>query len=256
MIGIRNEKEIELMRTSGHMLARALKATENAAKVGISLRELNDVAEKAIISEGGKPAFKHYKQKNNDTPFPATLCASVNQEIVHGPATRDIKLKEGDVLSIDLGLSYKGWYTDMAVTIPIGKVTKELKNLIKITEESLIAGINAVMPNQSLIIVSNAIYKVITKNKLGVVSGFCGHGVGKKVHEEPMIPNYPTPQASTIILKPGMTLAIEPMVTLGDPAFEIEKDGWTATTKDKKQAAHFEKTILVTENGAEVLTKL
>jgi len=256
MIAIRTSKQIQHMRESGKRLAASLHTVRDATKPGITLSELETVAYDAIIKNGGIPSFKGYQQRPSDPSFPTALCASLNHEIVHGPANRTISLKDGDIIGLDLGLSYNNWYTDMAITVPVGTVTPDVQKLIDVTRDALTAGIGVIKANIPLITISNAIYNVITSHTYGVVTGFCGHGVGKSVHEEPMIPNYPTPSASTIFLRSGMTLALEPMVTMGDPTFTIAEDGWTAFTKDGSLASHFEHTILVTDTGAEILTSV
>jgi methionyl aminopeptidase len=256
MIERKSKEEIAMMREAGRKLSECLAVVVALVKPGVKLHELDSVAEREILNRGATPSFKGYRQRESDTPFPASLCASVNSEVVHGPASRDIVLFEGDIVGLDLGLSYNGWNADMALTIPVGAVSGDAQRLIAVTREALTAGIASVRPGGKLIEVSSAMYRYITEHGFGVVTGFCGHGIGRRIHEEPMVPNYPTPAAETIELKVGMTLAIEPMVTAGNPSLVIADDGWTARTRDGSLSAHFEHTVAVTDNGCEVLTQL
>ena len=256
MIERRSKNELELMRESGKLLAEVIKILVERISPGVFLFDLDNLAKSEILKRNAAPAFEGYRQKVSDVPFPAVLCASINSEVVHGPGNRNIALKEGDIIGLDLGLSFKGWFTDMAVTVPVGSVDKKIISFIKTAEVSLFAGIKAIKPGVALNEVSKAIYKVVTKEKFGVVTNFCGHGIGVKAHEEPAIPNYPTDFAERIILEEGMTLAIEPMITMGSPALVIDEDGWTARTADGSLGAHFEHTVAVTSNGAEILTKI
>ncbi|MBU1013100.1 MAG: type I methionyl aminopeptidase, partial [Bacteroidetes bacterium] len=209
-----------------------------------------------ILEKGGRPSFKGYGNRKN--PYPSTLCVSVNNEVVHGIPAEDKKFKEGDIVSLDIGMQYPakgGMYTDMAKTIAVGKTSKQVKKLIKTTQESLENGIAKCRSGNLMSQVSAAIQQTAEKEGYSLVRSLAGHGVGKQVHEDPQIPNYVSDDAD-IILKPGMTLALEPMVNIGDYQVELLEDGWTFVTCDSELSAHFEHTVLVTEGDPEVLTIL
>ncbi len=247
----KTKDEIEKIRKGGTQLHRILRDTAAMIKPGISTWELNKFAEKEIEKFGGKPAFKNFGPKNN--PFPAGLCTSVNDVVVHGIPSKKQILKEGDIVGLDIGMQYQGMYTDTAITVPVGKVSKEVRQLLDVTAAALEAGINAVRPGNRVGDIGAAIQALADKAGLGVIRDLVGHGVGYGVHEEPQIPNYGRPHTGTE-LKEGMVLAIEPMFTLGD--YELvyeENDGWTIATADGSYAAHFEHTIAVTKKGAEIL---
>jgi methionyl aminopeptidase len=248
MIRIYNEKEIEILRQGGKILATIIEKLKKEAKPGVTTKKINKVAEGLVFSAGAIPSFKGYRG------FPAALCTSLNEEIVHAvPSGR--KLKNGDVLSLDLGIKFKGYCTDMAVTIPIGNVNKKIKKLIWVTKEALGLGIGQIKAGNHIGDVGNAIQKHTEKNGFNVVRELVGHGVGKKVHEEPEILNYGPPGQGTI-LKQGMVLAIEPMITTGDWRIKKGKDTFSYQTADKSLSCHFEHTIVITKNGAEILTKI
>ena len=256
MIHIKTKKEIEAMRVSGRMLVEVLQEIKKAAKSGVTLRELDTIAKEAIYKRGAGSSIREYKGNGTLPPFPAYLCASVNDEIVHAPATRDIELKDGDIIGLDIGLVYKGWHADMAETIPIGAVSNNVKRLLEVTKESMYKGIEAALVGNTLNDVSMAVYDHVEANNFGTVTSFSGHGIGREIHEEPTVPNYPTKKAEEIVLKEGMVIAIEPMVTEGDPGLEISDDGWTAKTQDGGLSAHFERTVAITEDGPKILTTL
>lgn len=254
MIDCKTVDELKRMRAGGKILAEVLAMVQGKVRPGVSLNSLDALACQEIVKRGAKPSFLGYRQKSDNPPFPSTLCASVDNEVVHGPANRSRVLIEGQIVGLDLGLSYNGLYVDMAVTAPVGKISALAAHLINTAKTALMRGIEAALRGRPLSDISQAIFDVITENKFGVVTSFSGHGVGRKVHEEPPIPNYPTANAAKIILKAGMTFAIEPMVTAGDPAVEVGDDGWTVLTKDRSLAAHFEHTVAITDEGAEILT--
>jgi methionyl aminopeptidase len=256
MIHIKTDEEVALMRESGKLLAQVLERVKAAVTPGVSLRTLDIIAKEEIEKRGATSSFKGYTGGGNAPPFPGYLCASINDEVVHAPAARDYILKEGDVLSLDLGLIKDGWHADMAETLAVGTVKKEEADLITRTHEGLLRGIEAAIPGKQLSSIGKAVFEYIERHKLGTVTSFVGHGIGKEMHEEPAVPNYPTEKADKIILKPGMVIAIEPMVTLGKPALHIADDGWAAVTNDGSIAAHFERTVAVTKDGPEVLTRL
>ncbi len=248
MIRIYSENEIEILRQGGKILAKIIEELKKEVKPGVTTKHLNKVAEDLVFSWGAKPSFKGFEG------FPSALCTSINEEIVHAvPGKR--KLKEGDILSLDLGIRFEGYYTDMAITIPIGRIDKKTRKLIKITKEALKIGIKQTKPGSHLGDIGYAIQKYVEKNGFNVVRELVGHGVGKKVHEEPKIPNYGNPGQGPE-LKVGMVLALEPMVTVDDWQVEKTKDGWGYKTVDNSLSAHFEHTITITSKGPKVLTQL
>jgi methionyl aminopeptidase len=248
MIIIKSPAEIEKMRQAGRKTARIMAGLEGMMKPGVTPLELNEKAAEIIAKEGAKTAFQGYMG------YPAHICVSVNEEVVHG-IPRNRLLKEGDIVGVDLGAVYDGFYGDMARTFPIGKVTQEQNKLIQVTEESLWKGIEQCVPDNRLGDISNAVEQWVLKHGFSVVRDFVGHGIGTKMHEDPPVPNYGKPKTGPK-LQVGMVLAIEPMVNLGVPDVRILSDGWTVVTKDGKVSAHFEHTVAITENGPEVLTKL
>ena len=251
-ITIKTQKDIEILREGGKRLSRVLSEVAKAVKPGITEIELNDLAEKLIAELGDKPAFKNYKPHGAKTAFPSALCVSVNDEVVHG-IPGHIKLKDGDIVGLDLGLEHDGLFTDMSVTVPVGEIDDKAKKLIETTKKALEAGIRFVKDGVKTGDVGNAIESVIKKEKFGIVRELAGHGVGYSVHEPPYVPNYGRKGAG-ITLKEGMVIAIEPMVNEGKDAIAEADDEWTVITRDGSRSAHFEKTIVVTRNGAEVLT--
>lgn len=247
MIILKTERELTAMRKAGRIVAQALAELEKAVTPGITLKELDQIAENYIVQHGAKPAFKGLYG------FPATICASVNEEVVHGiPGSR--KLKEGDILGIDIGTLVDGHYGDMARTIPVGKVSKEAQKLIQVTEEALYQGIKQATEGNRLSDVSHAIQSYVEKHGFSVVRDFVGHGIGEKMHESPQIPNFGKPGMGPR-LRHGMTLAIEPMVNVGTYEVLTREDGWTVVTRDKSLSAHFEHTVAITPDGPEILTR-
>jgi methionyl aminopeptidase len=243
---LKRRSELEIMAEAARINREALAAVEAAIDVGVSTGELNLVAEDAILRGGGKPAFKGYNG------FPATLCTSVNEVVVHGfPSNR--RLVAGDVLSIDIGTFFRGYAADMARTYAIGEVTDEARALIAATERSLDAGIDAMQAGNRLGDVSAAIQAVVEGAGFWVVREFVGHGIGRSFHEPPNVPNFGRPGTGPV-LRPGLVLAIEPMVTLRRTAVEVGDDGWTASSVDGSLAAHVEHTVAVTADGPWVLT--
>lgn len=256
MITIKTKEDIEILREGGYRLAEIIKAVSESAKPGVSSVELNNLAEKMATDGGDKPAFLNYKPYSAKRPYPASLCVSVNDEIVHGIPNEDEKiLKEGDIVSLDMGLIHKGLITDMAVTVPVGKIDDSAQKLIEVCRESLMKGIEAANGGKNVGDISFAIERHIRPFGYGIVRELAGHGVGYKVHEDPYVPNYGS-RGSGERLKPGMVLAIEPMVNAGTEKIILDKDGYTYRTADGKKSAHFEHTILITKKEAEILTKL
>ena len=248
-IVIKSKREVELMREAGRIVALAHEAVCNNIKPGVSTAFLDQIAEKVILENGAKPSFKGYNG------FPTAVCASVNSVVVHGFPKESTILKEGDIVSIDIGACYKGYHGDSAWTYPVGKISEETKKLLEVTEKALFAGIAMAKPGNRLSDISNAIEAYVKPYGYGIVEEYTGHGVGSKLHEDPAIPNF-GPAGHGPILRPGMTLAIEPMINLGTKRIRVLKDGWTAVTRDDKNSAHFEHSIVITEDGYEILTIL
>ncbi|NLM22227.1 MAG: type I methionyl aminopeptidase [Peptococcaceae bacterium] len=248
MIELKNKEQLEKMRTAGRIVAETLAMLKEIVKPGITTRELDRAAEQYIRKCQAIPAFKGYNG------FPATLCTSVNEEVVHGiPGLR--ALKNGDIISIDCGVLYDGYYGDSAITLPVGEISLECQELLKVCEESLKLGIAQAFKGNRLFNISYAIQSHVEKNGMSVVRDYVGHGIGRKMHEEPQIPNFGKPGRGPR-LEIGMALAIEPMVNLGGYQVETLKDNWTVITKDRRASAHFEHTVAITENGPEILTRI
>lgn len=236
------------MAQAGNIVGEVLESIKGMIQTGMTTKEIELFADGRIKALGGKPAFKGYRG------YPASICTSVNDEVVHGiPSSR--KLKDGDIISIDLGVYYDGFYGDAAITAPVGKIDTETAALLRITEEALDLGIENAIEGNRVHDISYAIQSHAENNGLSVVRTFVGHGIGRELHEEPQIPNYGTPGKGPR-LKQGMTLAIEPMVNAGTYEVRILGDGWTAVTTDGKKSAHFEHTVLVTSGKPEILTKI
>ncbi|HMD73528.1 MAG TPA: type I methionyl aminopeptidase [Steroidobacteraceae bacterium] len=246
MIVMKSPREIEIMRRSGKITAKTLAMLLRSARAGMSLRELDALAEKSIREQGGTPTFKGYHG------FPASICASVNEVVVHG-IPGDQVLKEGDLLSIDIGTTFEGYVSDSAATIGIGRVAPAAERLMRVTQECLMLGIAQMQRGNRLSDISHAVQEHAESNGYGVVRVLVGHGVGTKMHEEPQVPNYGAP-GQGVVLRPGLCLAIEPMITEGTYEVETLKDGWTVVTADGKLAAHFEHTVALTEDGPRILT--
>jgi methionyl aminopeptidase len=248
------EKDIQALREGGELLGRILGELARMAAPGVSTADLDAHAERRMREEGGAPSFKGYNA-GGEVPFNGAVCTSINEEVVHAPPLPGRVLKEGDVLSLDIGMRYKGLCTDMAVTVPVGKVSDKALRLIRVTKESLMAGIDAVRAGAKVRQIGRAVQPVVERAGFGVVRALVGHGVGHEVHEDPQVPNFDDPDAKEI-LKKGMVIAIEPMVTEGSWEVEMARDKWTIVTEDKKLAAHWEVTVAVTEDGCEILTPL
>jgi len=247
MIVCKSAKELDLMREAGRIVAETHRLMKQAVTPGITTAELDRIADEYIRSQSAVPSFKGYNG------FPASICASTNEELVHGfPGPR--KLKEGDIISIDIGAEYKGYHGDSAWTYGVGTISSEAQRLLDVTEASLYAGLDLVGPDVRLFTVSHAIQQVIENAGFSVVREYVGHGVGAKLHEEPQIPNYGVAGRGPR-LKPGMTLAIEPMVVAGERYVRTLEDNWTVVTVDGSLCAHFEHTVAVTEDGCEILTR-
>lgn len=247
MIVIKSNREIELMREAGRIVALAHRKVAEAIAPGVSTYELDKIAEKTIRDCGATPSFKGYGG------FPGSICASINNVVIHGIPKKNIKLKDGDIISVDIGACYKGYHGDSAMTHPVGNVSQEKLRLIEVTKQSFFEGVKYAKPNNRLSDISHAIQKYVEQNGYGIVREFTGHGVGRKLHEDPSIPNYGA-EGMGPLLRVGMTLAIEPMVTMGSYKVKILEDDWTTVTVDGSDSAHYENTIVITENGYEILT--
>jgi methionyl aminopeptidase len=251
-IELKSPDEIERMGRAAKIVAEVLEALRSRVKPGVTTEELDRFAEAFILERGGTPAFKGYRVR--DQVFRHTLCTSVNDAVVHGIPSR-LVLKEGDIIGLDIGVVVDGYYGDAAVTVPVGDISEELRRLLRITEEALHKGIEQAVVGNRVSDISHAVQTHAEAARFSVVTEFVGHGIGRRLHEEPQIPNYGEPGKGPR-LKAGMTLAIEPMVNLGRPETRHLEDGWTAVTQDGSFSAHFEHTIVVTENGPRILTKL
>jgi methionyl aminopeptidase len=245
----KSEREIEIMRKAGRIVADALAMTREIAKEDISTEDLNTRLEEYVLQKGGIPVFKGYRG------YPKSICASINEEIVHGiPNQR--KLCNGDILSVDIGVEFNKYVADAAITIPIGEISEEAESLLQVCEEALNKAIEKTYANNKLSEVSRSIQDYVESNGLSVIRDYTGHGIGRQMHEDPQIPNFVSKdllKADEILLQ-GMALAIEPMICVGKYDTEVLKNKWTVVTKDRKLSAHFEHTVVVTENGAEILT--
>ncbi len=248
MISIKSNREIELMRQAGHIVALCHSEIAKMIKPGVTSKQINDLCEEIIRSNDAIPTFLGY------SGFPCAVCASPNEQVVHGFAN-DIPLKEGDIISVDIGATYKGYVGDSAWTYRVGKVSEEVEKLLVETENALFKGLETIHDGCRVGDISNAVENHAKKFNLAVVREFAGHGVGSKLHELPEILNYGKPGTGPE-LKAGMTIAVEPMLNLGTHRIKFHNDGWTTTTADRKYSAHFEHTVAVTENGYEILTKL
>lgn len=247
MIKIKSQEEIELMRIACRITGDTLKVVENSIKAGVSTKELDEIAFNYIKSQGATPSFKNY------CGFPASICASVNDTIVHGIPSKNIILKEGDIISIDVGAKYKGYNGDAARTFPVGKIDSKTKKLIKITEQSFFEGIKGLKSGSFVGDISHRVQNHVEKNGFSVVRELVGHGVGKNLHEDPNVPNFGRAGSGPRLIA-NMIIAIEPMVNMGDRNVVFLPDGWTCKTRDGLPSAHYENTVLITEDGVEILT--
>lgn len=251
---IKTPDEIARMRESGKRLASVLRSVMEAAKPGVATYDLDQLAESLIRKEGGIPVFKGY-QTGGETPFPGSLCISINDEIVHGIGRRERVLRDGDLLKLDIGMRFEGMVTDMARTLPIGSVSPAAERLMRVTEECLLAGIAELAPGRDVAEYARAVQKHAEANGFSVVRDLVGHSVGRELHEDLPIPNYVSREFPKVTLRPGMTLALEPMINVGTAEIRLAPDQWTFATMDGKLSAHFEDTVLITENGSEILTR-
>ncbi|MGQ9646259.1 MAG: type I methionyl aminopeptidase [Thermodesulfobacteriota bacterium] len=248
MIIIKSPREIEHLKKSNAIVAEVFEVLKKAVRPGLSTRELDQMTEKIILSRRALPAFKGYRG------FPASLCVSINEEVVHGiPGQR--KLREGDLVSLDVGVNLNGYFGDGAITLPVGEVDKEAKRLLEVTERALYIGIERAEVGNRLFDISSAIQVWVESQGFSVVRDFVGHGIGRDLHEEPQIPNFGSPHQGPRLEK-GMVFALEPMVNEGTHEVRVLSDGWTVVTADGKRSAHFEHTIAITDGKAEILSTL
>ncbi len=248
MFELKSEREIEIMREAGRIVAEVLDLMERQIAPGVTTSELDQLAEEHIRRRGAHPAFKGYRG------YPASLCASVNQEVVHGiPGNRELKV--GDIVGLDFGVIYQGYCGDASITVPIAEVGREVQKLLQVTEECLYLGIGQAVVGNHLVDISRAIQTHAEAHGYSLVKELGGHGIGRRMHEEPMVLNYVT-NGRGIKLQPGLVLALEPMVNLGTDRVETLADGWTVVTQDGEPSAHFEHTVAITEDGPDILTRL
>jgi methionyl aminopeptidase len=245
---LKSPQEIEKMRHSNRIVAEVLEEMKLAAKPGVTTGELDKLAQALLAKRNARSAFKGYNG------YPAALCTSVNEEVIHGiPSER--ALREGDILGLDFGVIYEDYYGDAAITLPIGRISAEAERLLRVAEEALYLGIDRARPRNRLLDISAAIQRHVESHGFSVVRDFVGHGIGKHLHEKPQVPNFGD-AGQGVRLKPGMTLAIEPMINAGSYEVMVLEDGWTAVTKDKSLSAHFEHSVAVTEDGPYILSKI
>ena len=244
---LKSKDEIEIMRQANRIVACILKDLGDIIEPGVKTKDLDLFVAEKIRKQNAEPAFLNYRG------YPKTICASINEEVVHG-IPGDRKLKKGDIIGIDIGVVYKKYYGDAARTYPVGPVGKKAAELLKVTEESLYKGIDQAKPGNRLFDVSRAVQSWVEKHGFSVVREFVGHGIGRNLHEEPQVPNYVPDTAINPLLEPGVVIALEPMVNEGTYRIQLLRDGWTAVTADKSLSAHFEHTIAITENGPDILS--
>jgi len=253
MITVKSERELDIMRRAGHIVKMALDRIEELIAPGITTNELNKEAERVIIKANAIPSFKGVPNPYGGIDFPAAICASVNHEVIHG-IPNDVPLKEGDIVSIDIGAIFDGFHGDAARTFEVGRVSPEVHRLVEVTRESFYKGIEMVREGMHIRDISSAIQKYVEANGYSVVMDFVGHGIGTQMHEPPQIPNFVTSKRGPM-LRRGMTLAIEPMVNEGAPDVRVLANKWTVVTIDRKLSAHYENTVAVTGNEPEILTR-
>ncbi|HEX9788110.1 MAG TPA: type I methionyl aminopeptidase [Candidatus Binatia bacterium] len=252
MISLKSTREIEIMRRANGIVAEVLQELKRLVAPGVTTLDLDAVAEEITLKRGAIPAFKGYNVAGRI--YPCCLCASINDEIVHGiPSNR--ALREGDIIGLDYGVIYEGFYGDSAITVGVGQVSEEAQRLMDVTEQSLYRGIEQLRDGKRLGDLGAVVQKIAESAGFSVVRAFVGHGIGKKLHEEPPVPNYGEPDRG-LRLKEGMVLAIEPMVNAGSHEVEIKEDGWTAVTKDGSLAAHFEHSVAITKTGPFILSQI
>lgn len=249
MIILKSPQELKKMRKSCQIVAKVIQELKDYIKEGLTTKQIEQFVENLIIKMGGIPAFKGYRG------YPASACISINEQVVHGIPSEKVFIKEGDIVSVDIGVLCESFYGDGAYTYPVGRISEEAERLLRVTEEALYKGISEAVQGKRVGDISHAIQMHVESNGFSVVRAFVGHGIGRSLHEEPPVPNFGFKGVGPV-LKKGMTLAIEPMVNVGTHEVEILSDGWTAVTKDGSLSAHFEHTIVITEGEPEILTKI
>ncbi len=255
MVIIKTPEEIKILREGGKRLAAILCKVKKIIKPGISTKDLDDYVFKLIKELGDTPAFLNYRPEGARYAYPASLCVSVNEEVVHGIPNKNKILKEGDIVSIDLGLKHQGLFTDMAMTVPVGEISNSSAKLLEVTERALKAGIEAAQGGNRVGDISHAIESFVRPHRYGIVEVLSGHGVGKAIHEDPYVPNFGKAGTGAKLVS-GMVIAIEPMLNNGTKNVILDKDGYTFRTADGKKSAHFEHTILITDGEPEILTRI
>jgi methionyl aminopeptidase len=248
-IVIKTAEELDKMRQAGRIVATVLLGLKARVRPGVCTAELDEYAEREVAGLGAIPSFKGYNG------YPASVCTSINDEVVHGIPSRDRTLKSGDIVSLDFGAIYQGWQGDAAITVGVGKISEQAQRLIEVTEQALREGEAQARSGNRLSDISWAIQSYVESRGFSVVREYVGHGIGRRMHEEPQIPNFGPPHRGPV-LKAGMTLALEPMVNAGDYRTQVQADGWTVVTKDNSLSAHFENTVAVGESGPDILTRL
>lgn len=254
MIRLKTPADLKIIKAGGQILATVIEEIISQIKPGVGTKELNDLAERLISRYGGRPSFKGYKAAWSENVYPAALCLSINEEVVHGLPLPNRLIKDGDIVGIDCGLEYQGYFTDMAKTIAVGSISAELQKLIQVAHQALVCGIEVIRPGKEVADISRAIQNYVESQGFSVVRQLVGHGVGFSAHEDPQIPNYIDKNLPRVEIKPGMVLALEPMINAGGWEVETLPDGWTVATIDRSHSAHFEHTVAVTNNGYEILT--
>jgi methionyl aminopeptidase len=249
MINLKSAREIEQMKGASRIVAEILLELRAIVKDGMTTADIDQIAEEMTLKKKAKPAFKGYRG------FPASICISINDEVVHGIPSPKRIIKEGDVVGLDFGVIYDGYYGDSAVTVPIGAVPQAVQNLLQVTEQALYSAIESAKPGNHISDVSAAVQRLADANHFGIVREFCGHGIGRALHEDPPVLNY-VQSGKGPKIKPGLVIAIEPMINLGTEKVKILDDGWTVVTLDGRPSAHFEHTIAVTPDGPEILTRV
>jgi methionyl aminopeptidase len=252
MIALKTPQEIEVMRAANLIVAEVLAELRDAVRPGVTTAELDERAEEITRARGARPAFKGYVVAGRT--FPSSVCISINEEVVHGIPSSDRLLREGDIVGLDFGVQYQDFFGDAAITVAVGPVDDEARRLMQATEEALWAGIDQVRVGNRIGDVSAAIQDRVERDGFGIVRDFVGHGIGRRLHEEPQVPNYGMRDRG-VRLREGMVLAIEPMVNAGTHEVRVKDDGWTAVTKDGRRSAHFEHSVAVTSNGPYVLSR-
>lgn len=251
---LKNIEDINKLKEGGKILAYVLNEVSKMVLPGIKATDLDMLAEKLIMEAGGRPSFKNYKTCDDKVPYPASLCVSINDEVVHGLPKNKV-LKDGDIVSLDLGMEYKGLYTDMAITVPVGNVGAESMKIIDVGKNALVKAMDVVKAGVAVGDIGHTVQNYVEENNFNVVRILVGHGLGRKAHEDPEIPNWGQ-KGKGVKLREGLIIAIEPMITAGKADIYLDKDLWTWKTKNGSLSAHFEHTIIVTKDGAEIITKI